>query len=124
MDLLCTCGVEPVGESPRMGMYGYFTHGTDPPSRPYSLTFSFFPAVFAGCLPRPISVAVCSVAWCWPRFRYYSAVRLLVEHHSPFRVCLSVCFPRCHPKTPPVLLRSRAVLPYRAVRTHLGAVGE
>jgi hypothetical protein len=26
--------------------------------------------------------------------------------------------------TPPVLLRSRAVLPYRAVRKHLGAAGE
>src|SRR5882762_3337189 len=28
---------------------------------------------------------------------------------------------RCHPETLPVLLRSRAVLPYRAVRKHLGA---
>ena len=31
---------------------------------------------------------------------------------------------RCHPETLPVLLRSRIVLPYRAVRKHLGAVGE
>jgi hypothetical protein len=29
-----------------------------------------------------------------------------------------------HPETLPVLLRSRAVLPYRAIRNHLGPVGE
>jgi hypothetical protein len=29
-----------------------------------------------------------------------------------------------HLETLPVLLRSRAVLPYRAIRKHLGAVGE
>jgi len=31
---------------------------------------------------------------------------------------------RCHPETLPVLLRSGLVLPYCAVRKHLGAVGE
>src|SRR6516162_10825787 len=36
MDLLCTCRVDPVHQSPRTRMYGYFTHGTDPPPRPYS----------------------------------------------------------------------------------------
>src|ERR1035438_8941344 len=40
-------------------MYGYFTHGTDPPFRPYSLPSSLFPTAFAGCLPRPTSVAGC-----------------------------------------------------------------
>src|SRR6516225_4659330 len=36
MDLPCTRRVDPVHQSPRTRMYGYFTHGTDPPSRPYS----------------------------------------------------------------------------------------
>jgi hypothetical protein len=45
-----------------------------------------------------------------------------VARHFAFR--LSVCLLRCHPETPPVLLRSRVVLPYRAIRKHLGAVGE
>src|SRR5262249_43456845 len=36
MDLLCTRRVDPVHQSPRTRMYGYFTHGTDPPPRPYS----------------------------------------------------------------------------------------
>src|ERR1017187_7441221 len=39
MDLLGICGVDPVGQSPRSGMYGFFPHGTDPPSRPYSSGF-------------------------------------------------------------------------------------
>src|SRR6516162_5715061 len=36
MDLPCTRRVEPVRQSPRTEMYGYFTHGTVPPPRPYS----------------------------------------------------------------------------------------
>src|SRR4030095_10975933 len=36
MDLLCTLQVDPVHQSPRTRMYGYFTHGTVPPPRPYS----------------------------------------------------------------------------------------
>src|SRR6267378_8603494 len=36
MDLPCTRRVEPVRQSPRTRMYGYFTHGTVPPSRPCS----------------------------------------------------------------------------------------
>src|SRR3984893_17224834 len=36
MDLPCTRRVDPVHQSPRARMYGYFTHGTDPPPRPYS----------------------------------------------------------------------------------------
>src|SRR6266853_1407149 len=39
MDLLCTRRVDPVHQSPRTGMYGYFTHGTDPPPRPCSSGF-------------------------------------------------------------------------------------
>src|SRR5713101_906537 len=43
MDLPCTCRVNPVRQSPRTGMYGYFTHGTDPPPRPCSSGFLFLP---------------------------------------------------------------------------------
>jgi len=44
-----------------------------------------FPTIFAGCLPRPTSVADLSVTRFSPRFRYYSAVRQLAERRSPFR---------------------------------------
>src|ERR1035438_8642883 len=52
------------------------------------------------------------------------AVRLLTQHRFPFRLRLLVHLLRCQPQTVSVLLRSRAVLPYRAVRKHLGSVGE
>src|ERR1022692_2998472 len=110
MDLLGTRRVDPVRQSPRSEMYGYFTHGTDPPFRPYSLPSSLFPTAFAGCLPRPTSVAGCPVTWLSPYFWYCSAVRLLTERCSPFRLRLYVCLLRCHPETLSVLLRSRAVL--------------
>src|SRR5207244_13326789 len=34
-----TCWVNPVCQSPRTRMYGFFAHGTDPPPRPYSSGF-------------------------------------------------------------------------------------
>src|SRR5579871_2596516 len=43
MDLLYTCRVDPVHQSPRSRMYGYFTHGTDPPPRPCSSGFLSLP---------------------------------------------------------------------------------
>src|SRR5216684_823404 len=52
MDLLCIRWVDPVGEFPRMGMYGYFTHGTDPPSHPYSSRLLFLPN-YLRRLPSP-----------------------------------------------------------------------
>src|SRR5215210_4804262 len=73
MDLLCTCRVDPVHQSPRTRMYGYFTHGTDLPPRPYSSGFSLFPTAFAGCLPRPTSAAGCPVTRLSPRLWYYTA---------------------------------------------------
>src|SRR6266568_6944397 len=39
MGLPCTRRVDPVHQSPRTRMYGYFPHGTDPPPRPYSSGF-------------------------------------------------------------------------------------
>src|SRR5271166_680846 len=43
MDLLCARRVDPVHQSPRTRMYGYFTHGTDPPPRPCSSGFLSLP---------------------------------------------------------------------------------
>src|ERR1035437_2021295 len=43
MDLPCTRRVNPVHQSPRTRMYGYFTHGTDPPPRPCSSGFLSLP---------------------------------------------------------------------------------
>src|SRR5260370_10906278 len=43
MDLPCTRRVDPVHQSPWTRMYGYFTHGTDPPCRPYSSGFLSLP---------------------------------------------------------------------------------
>src|SRR3984893_10119914 len=43
MDLPCTCRVDPVRQSPRARMYGYFTHGTVPPPRPCSSGFLSLP---------------------------------------------------------------------------------
>jgi hypothetical protein len=55
VDLLCSCRVDPVRQSPRTGMYGFFPQGTVPPPRPYSLA-SFpsrpsSPAAFPNPLP-------------------------------------------------------------------------
>jgi len=52
------------------------------------LVSSLFPTVFAGCLPPPTSAADYSVARFLSRLWYYTAVRLLTEHHSPLRLRL------------------------------------
>src|SRR3989442_4660656 len=43
MDLLRTRQVDPVHQSPPTRMYGFFTHGTVPPSRLYSSGFLSLP---------------------------------------------------------------------------------
>src|SRR6267142_1365094 len=43
MDLLRTHQVDPVHQSPPTRMYGFFTHGTVPPSRLYSSGFLSLP---------------------------------------------------------------------------------
>jgi len=52
------------------------------------LVSSLSPTAFAGCLSRPIPVAGCPVTRLSPRFRYYTAVRLLTGHRSPLRLRL------------------------------------
>src|SRR5664279_4136386 len=88
------------------------------------LAFCLVPTIFLGRLPRPTRTADHPVAWLSPRFEYYPPVRPLAACRFPFRLRLWGCFSRCHPRTRQVLLGSRADLPYRAVRKHLGAVGE
>src|SRR5229473_7305052 len=90
MDLLGTRQVDPVHQSPLTRMYGFFTHGTVPPSRLYSSGF-LSPPDHLRRLPSPTQfrrrlpghVAFTAL------HRYYSAVRLLTEHRSPLRLCLS-----------------------------------
>src|SRR5205823_6614795 len=53
MDLPCTRRVDPVRQSPRTRMYGYFTHGTDPPPRPCSSGFLSLPNRLRR-LPSPV----------------------------------------------------------------------
>ena len=68
MDRLGTRQVDPVHQSPQTRMYGFFTHGTVLLLAFTHLAFSLFLTIFAGCLPRPNSVAGCPVTWLSPRF--------------------------------------------------------
>src|SRR6202051_5139753 len=52
MDLSCSRRVDPVRQSPRSRMYGYFAHGTVPPPRPYSSGVLALPDYFRR-LPSP-----------------------------------------------------------------------
>src|SRR5262249_45590784 len=69
MDLLATRRVDPVRQSPLTRAYGGFANGTVPTSLILAHLVSFlFPTIFAGCLPRPTSVAGCPVTRLSPRF--------------------------------------------------------
>lgn len=105
-------------------MYGSFTQGTVPPHQPYSSGFLFLPTLLRHRLPRPTQSRRSLGRRFSPRFRYYAVVRLLTEHRFPFRLAAyKVTYSGSHPKTLPVLLRSRTALPYRAVRNHLESGG-
>jgi len=74
---------------PQTMMYGFFAKRTDPPSS--SLLFwlpvsSFLPS--PATFPDPLWSPIRSVTRLSPCLRYYLAVRLLTEHHSPLRVRL------------------------------------
>src|SRR5215472_10756129 len=85
MDLLGTCRVDLVRQSPRTRAYGFFAKGTVPTSLVLAHLVSFlFPTVFAGCLPRPTSVAGCPGTRPSPCVWYCAAV-LLTEHRSRLR---------------------------------------
>src|SRR5882762_7792193 len=78
--------VDPVHQSPQTRRYGFFTHGTVPPSRLYSsgslslpdhLRRLPSPTQFRRRLPGHVAFTTLH--------RYYSAVRLLTERRSPLR---------------------------------------
>src|SRR5580700_11780310 len=71
MDLPCTRRVEPVRQSPRTKMYGYFTIELFHLPALTHLARCRFPTAFAGRLPRPTLVAACAVTRLSPRFRYF-----------------------------------------------------
>src|SRR5215472_15855799 len=124
MDLPCTRRVDPVHQSPRTRMYGYFTHGTDPPPRPCSSGF-LSPPNRLRRLPSPTHIRRRL-----PGHAAFTALGVLHSRPSTGRASLAISLSligmlfQCHLETPPVLLRSRVTLPYRAIRKHLGAVGE
>src|SRR5215510_5044442 len=58
MDLLGTRRVDPIHQSPRTRVYGFFPQGTVPTSLVFTHLASFlFPTIFVDCFPRPIAVA-------------------------------------------------------------------
>src|SRR5438874_8953807 len=124
MDLLRTRQVDPVHQSPPTRMYGFFTHGTVPPSRLYSSGFLSLPDHLRR-LPSPTHFRRRS-----PGHVTFITLQVLCSRPTTDRASLAPSLsligslPRCRPETLPVLLRSRVVLPYRAARKHLGAVGE
>ena len=74
-------------------MYGSFTHGTDPPHRPCSSGFLSLPNRLRRPPSPAHSAADCSVTRLSPRFRYYSAVRLLPGIASHFAFAYRVAYP-------------------------------
>src|SRR5215470_10303102 len=124
MNLLVTRWVDPVCQSPRRRAYGYFTHGTAPP--PCS-----FLICFAVSSPPSSPAAFPNSFRC--RFPGHAVLAaLLVLHSRPLTDTASLAtslsliglFTPGQPETLSVFLRSRTVLPYRAIRKHLGAAGE
>src|ERR1700730_10279977 len=73
MDLPCPRRVDPVHQSPRSSMYGYFTPGTDPPPPPCSSGFLSLPTRLLR-LPSP--------PHCRRRFPGHAAFAALVVLHS------------------------------------------
>src|SRR6266508_2749819 len=114
MDLPCARRADPVHQSPRTRMYGYFTHGTDPPPRPCSSGFLSLPNRLRR-LPSPAHFRRRSSG-----HAAFTALVVLHSRPSTGRTSLATSLSliglltRCHPEILPVLLRSRAVLPYRA----------
>jgi hypothetical protein len=82
---LRTCQVDPVHQSPRTMMYGFFPKELIHLIALTRLTSLLFLPAFVCRLPRPTPVADRSVTRLSPCLKYYSAVRLLTEHRSPLR---------------------------------------
>ena len=105
-------------------MYGFFTQGTDPPHRPYLSDFPSLPS----CLRLPPSPIHSDRRWLG--HTAFTVLEVLFGSPTTDRALLPLSLSLIGLLIPillgtqSVLLRSRVVLPYRAVRKHLGAVGE
>src|ERR1017187_2172642 len=87
MDLLGTCGVDPVRQSPRSGMYGFFTHGTDPPPRPCSSGFLSL-SHHLRRLPSPTHFRRRSLG-----HAVFAALQVLISRPSTGRASLALSLP-------------------------------
>src|ERR1035437_8427190 len=112
MDLPCTRRVNPVHQSPRTRMYGYFTHGTDPPPRPCSSGFLSlpnrlrrlpFPARFRRRLPGHAAFTALEVRHSRP-----STGRALLATSPPF-IGLLPPVPPGAPASPPEVTHRSSV---------------
>src|SRR5664279_1785834 len=112
MDLLRTRRVEPVCQSPRTTMYGYFTHGTDPPCRPYSSGFLSLPNRLRR-LPSPAHFRRRS-----PGHAPFTALLLIHSRPSTYRASLAISLsliglltlmPPRDPVSPPEVTRCSSV---------------
>src|SRR6266851_1608517 len=110
MDLLRTRQVDPVHQSPRTRMYGFFTHGTVPPSRLYSSGFLSLPDRLRR-LPSPTHSGRRLLG-----HAVFAALQVLFSRRTTDKALLALSLALIGPLTsiPPgtlsVLLRSRAVL--------------
>src|SRR5438876_6733406 len=101
-------------------MYGFFTHGTVPPSRLYSSGFLSLPDHLRR-LPSPTHFRGRS-----PGHVTFITLQVLCSRPTTDRASLALSrsligpLPRSRPDTLPVLLRSRLGLPYSAARSLLG----
>src|SRR5512133_3292651 len=84
MDFPCTRRVDPVHQSPRPRMYGYFTHGTDPPPRPCSSGFLSLPNRLRR-LPSPAHLR----RWL-PGHAAFTALEVLHSRPSTDRASLAI----------------------------------
>src|SRR5215472_14850583 len=94
MDRPCTHRVEPVCQSPRTETYGYFTHGTVPPSRPYSsgLASSSRPSSPAA-FPNPFGRRLRGHA-------VFTALEVLLSRPTTGRTLLAISLALIGPLTP------------------------
>src|ERR1035438_5090442 len=130
--------IDPVRQSPRSLMFGFFAHGTVHLNHLNSLVFCLAPTVIVRP-PSPShsarrssqSLRLLRLGAAHPGHAAFAALH---RYHLggpttgpaslPFSLPLIGSLTAVPPADRPVLLRSRAVLPYRAVRNHLGTVGE
>src|ERR1700756_5744444 len=94
MDLLRTRQVDPVHQSPQTRMYGFFAHGTVPPSRLYSSGFLSLPDHLRR-LPSPTHSGRRSLG-----HAVFAALQVLFSRRTTDRASLAFSFALIGPLTP------------------------